>query len=442
MRLSGLSSGAKLELVQLSKSAGVVSVALQLPESEVQSPAQARLTDKFPSTTTLWLLLRKFEAGVAGSQIKRNLTARAVPSAGAGAGRLFYEQPVLDIMGRQLSTFTDLQRTLSQLGFNSGSVLVKLTFKTTETPVEEAMSQIQQYFEDVDPQPTPPETAPSSSVALESAKEPVKPEWLEDEQMQDVQATIPASTVKSPTTDSPTDSASTQPPPISPTTTVSSRPLSVFRPPTSPKPPPPDTDSDYTPTIEHAQTHQKLLMQESRNKRLPTDAELAAKQATQIEELSSIQSVEIKIRFPDQSAVISKFGQGDTSASLYGFVRECLEESLRAEPFVLRNVGVRDKSGGVIPEGTKRLIIDLQLRGRVLVVFGWDEKVSEGVGGRKEVLRVDLRQQATEYVAPAVVGGDSGVEEGVKVDLGKKDAAGGEGGGKKIPKWLRGLGKK
>ena len=66
IRLSGLTSGAKLELVQLSKSAGVVSIALQLPDSESKGQPNARLTDKFPSSTTLWLVLRKFEAGVAG----------------------------------------------------------------------------------------------------------------------------------------------------------------------------------------------------------------------------------------------------------------------------------------------------------------------------------------------------------------------------------------
>ena len=446
--MSGLSSGAKLELVQLSKSAGVVNVALQLPPSEAASPAQARLTDKFPSTTTLWLLLRKFESGVAGPATKRNLTARGVPSTGAGAGRLYYEQPVLDIMGRQLSTFTDLQKTLSQLGFNSGSALVKLTFKTTETPLEEAMNQIQHYFDEADPPPPSTDPAASASVAAEPPKELVKPEWLEDEEMQDVQSTLHADTTQTPTTEAqpqpqPTDTEQT--PSEEPTTTVSDRPVSVYRPPTSSGPPAiKHNDSDYTPTVEHAQIHQKLLQQESRNKRLPTDAELAVKQKEQKEELSRIESVEIKIRFPDQSAVSSKFGQTDTSSTLYAFVRECLDQPFKSETFVLRNPGVRDKEGGVIVEGNKRLILDLQLRGRVLVVFGWDDKASASAKGKKEVLRADLRQQAREYIAPEVLGAADGQEEkGVKVDLGSKTESGEGGGSKgKMPKWLKGLGKK
>ena len=266
--------------------------------------------------------------------------------------------------------------------------------------------------------------------------------------MQDVQPTTTSSTTEDLATEQPqpTDTAatssSTTPPSAEPTTTISERPVSIFRPPTSSGPPATThNESDYTPTVEHAKIHQKLLQQESRNKRLPTDAELAAKQKEQREELSKIQSVEIKVRFPDQSAVSSKFGQTDTSSSLYSFVKECLEDKLKAEPFVLRNPGVRDKDGGLIVEGKKRLILDLQLRGRVLVVFGWDDKASASVKGEKEVLRADLRQQAREYIPPDVSGVTAGEEEkGVKVDLSsKKDS--GEGGGikGKMPKWLKGL---
>ena len=45
LRLSGLTSGAKLELVQLSRSPSVVTVALQLPESEVRGAPSGRILD-------------------------------------------------------------------------------------------------------------------------------------------------------------------------------------------------------------------------------------------------------------------------------------------------------------------------------------------------------------------------------------------------------------
>jgi tether containing UBX domain for GLUT4 len=149
IRLSGLSSGAKLELVRISQSPSPVSVALQIPNSEVSDPSKARLTGKFPSTTSLWIVLRKFESDTPSL----NFTARGTPLTTANlgaAGRLFYESPVIQIMGRELSSFTDMQMTLRDLGYNSGSVLLRLSFKLTEKPLEEAMLEISRYFKDVE----------------------------------------------------------------------------------------------------------------------------------------------------------------------------------------------------------------------------------------------------------------------------------------------------
>ncbi|KAI4131652.1 MAG: hypothetical protein LQ347_002880, partial [Umbilicaria vellea] len=82
-----------------------------------------------------------------------NITARGAPNitnGESGAGRLFYETPVVQIIGRELSSFMDLQKTLAQLGFNSGSVLLRLSFRLSETPLEEAMGEIDQYFKSVE----------------------------------------------------------------------------------------------------------------------------------------------------------------------------------------------------------------------------------------------------------------------------------------------------
>ena len=83
-RLSGLVSGAKLQLVQSSRSPSVVKVALQLPTED----NSARLEDRFPSNTPLWLILRKFEDGVAGNTTRLNLTERSAPSTETGSGYL------------------------------------------------------------------------------------------------------------------------------------------------------------------------------------------------------------------------------------------------------------------------------------------------------------------------------------------------------------------
>lgn len=444
IRLSGLSSGAKLELVQLSKSAGVVSVALQLPESEAQGVPNGRLTDKFPSTTTLWLVLRKFESIAPGS---KNLTAKGAPSTGTGAGRLYYQQPVIQIMGRELASFTDLQKSLAQLGFNSGSTLLRLSFRLTETPLEEAMVEIQGYFDSVSTQAPPAQTqqgppptdlmASGNTTGLENTSVGSQPAEQTDSAPTTEPTIVP--TVISSTSESqvPTQLRS------------GDRPVSVFAPPTGSTPSAALTsyrDSDYTPTVEHAQIHQKLLQQSSLNKRLPTDAELAAQAASEQEKWDAVQDVEVKIRFPDQSAVSAKFGRDDTSATLYSFARSCLEERFQTEAFLLRNPGIRGK-GEIIPDDDKKLLIrHLKFKGRILVVFGWDDqKASMAARSARQVLKIGLRSQAQALTAPEIPSLDASEEEkGIKVNVGKGDegAEGSGDGKKKMPKWLKGLGGK
>ncbi|KAJ9655550.1 hypothetical protein H2198_005641, partial [Neophaeococcomyces mojaviensis] len=192
--------------------------------------------------------------------------------------------------------------------------------------------------------------------------------------------------------------------------------------------------------------HQKLLQAESRNRRLPTDAELAAQEKERAEKLAQITSVEIKIRLPDQSAFSGTFTQSDTGADLYRLVRQALIPGLRGEEFVLRNPGIRGKDEIVPDDERKKLISNLGLKGRVLVVFGWDEKASPQVRATKEVLREDLRASAKDYVPTEIQGiaGEENEDKGTKVNLGKKpdDASGQEEGKRKLPKWLKGLGKK
>ncbi|KKY29036.1 putative ubx domain-containing protein [Phaeomoniella chlamydospora] len=471
IRLSGLSSGAKLELVQLSKSPSVVSVALQLPESAAQGLPNGRLTDKFPSTTTLWHVLRKFEAGVAGGggASGKNLTARSVPviqQGGSGEGALYYEQPCINIMGRELSTFTDLQKTLGQLGFNSGSTLLRLNFKTTETPMHEAMEQITEYFksleDDFRPPPSQPATTseppPSNEAATTSTpREPT--EAGNDTPMTDA-----------PSTDS---TIPDQPPSTPPSPSLTSRPVQIFAAPTSSTPSAASftthNASDYVPTVEHAQAHQRLLQQSSRNVRLPTDSELEAQAQAAREKLASVASIEIKIRFPDQTSIVATFAQSDTAKELYNFVRECLDPSVQSEPFVLKYPNTStgplaaSRPGGqstvpvtplsdstTSPSSHPKLIQDLALKGRTLMTFFWDpEKTSPEARMKRTVLKPELRSEAKEIEVKDIgaTSKDKDEDKGVRVDLSGKGADDGkEGkdgrGAKKVPKWLKLPGKK
>ncbi|KAK2753599.1 hypothetical protein FQN54_007376 [Arachnomyces sp. PD_36] len=443
IRLSGLSSGAKLELVQLSRSPSVVSVALQLPESEAQGAPNGRLMDKFPSTTTLWLVLRKFEAGVAGNAAKRNLTARGVPSTdngSSGAGRLYYQTPVVQVMGRELSSLTDLQKSLGQLGFNSGSALLRLSFRTTEQPLEEAMEGIDSYFKSVDDEqgttggiatPAPNEDTPMSEAEPSATPQSSSVETPSMEPEQPPEQSHPPEQA---TTETPTVSLSDDP--------SQARPVTIYAPPSSTTPQSaqvPYNENDYIPTIAHAKTHQRRLNESSRPVRLPTDAEIAAQESSNQEKLAGIHEVEVKFRFPDQSQIVSKFGQEDTTQTLYGFVRSCLEPSIAGEKFALSSATANRGQTTIVDTDQKYLIRDLGMKGRVLVNFSWDAGAAlKARTSGAQVLKTELRSQAKDIKVqePAYVA----TEEDNTIEERKPPEK--KGGGKGVPKWLKLPGKK
>jgi tether containing UBX domain for GLUT4 len=460
-RLSGLSSGAKLELIQLSKSPSVVTVALQLPQSEAQGASNGRLLDKFPSTTTLWLVLRKFEAGVAGNGSTRNLTARAAPatdSGNNGTGRLYYQTPVLQVMGRELSDFSDFQKSLAQLGFNSGNVLFRLSFRTTQQPFEEAVAMIDKYFESLgeeDKVGIPAETA----VPATSVNEPA-------------QLSEPAATTQADLMDTQDDITQPTELPVSEVQTeavpplVSDRPVTVYKPPTNTTPRSALTsynEEDYVPSIEHAKSHQGRLNQLSKNVRLPSDKEIAEKAAAEQERLAAITEIDVKVRFPEQSQVVAKFKQTDTGSTLYTFVRGCLNAKFANEKFLLVVFGAAAKqprtgpggSSQTIPDSDQQYLIkDQGLRGRVLVNFTWIDKnqasAMTAATRTTTLLKPELSNQAQDIRIPTVPGvveedtkdkpsllnrsGMKGEEEG-----GSKSQGGKKGG---VPKWLKLPGKK
>lgn len=445
IRLSGLSSGAKLELALLSRSPSVVSVALQLPESEAHGQPAGRLIDKFPSSTTLWLILRHFESKAS----HRNYTARAktqTETGENGAGRLYHEAPVLSIMGRELTSFTDLQKTLAQLGFNSGSVLLRLSFKVSGTPLEEAMDQIDRYFKSAQknekagahatsmttsetiPGPVEP-IAPNGDTKTKTSPEPASPPT------EDIQHTITPDTPQNP-------AGPTSPEPVASTITgPGQRPMHVFRPPESSTPRAAQqafNEKDYEPTIAHAKLHQARLQGSGRNKTLLSDKELAESESAKAQRTAEIKEITIKIRFPDQSAASATFNNLDTARTLYDFTKGLLANE--DEPFLLHFRSA--KGPQPIPRNsTEKLISELGLSGSTLVNVLWDEGASPDARA-KPVLKQDMLAQAKELEIPNIpeIEAPEPVSQGpsmeTRKDIGKSDSKGGR------PKWFKGLGKK
>lgn len=464
-RLSGLSAGAKLQLTQASRSPSVVSVALQLPEDE----GGTRLSDKFPSNTSLWLVLRKFEEGVAGAtQAKLNFTQRGVPSSSTGAGRLLYQQPCLNVMGRSLETFADLQKTLAQLGFNGGSVMMRLNFKNSERPLEEAMAEISQYFEATDTkQPAATESSRGAHAMdhadLSGSLNTTTPEVQasapdpdlatanspnEDAQMVDgptaqpVESDVLASSSEGPLRPQTESQASEEPP------SSKSNGFSVYLPPSSSTPAAAlqdENDSVFEPGIEAAKVHQAALQRASRNTRLLSDKELEEQEAKRQEKMASVQRVGIRVRYPDQSMVETAVSASETAAELYGRVRETLRHP--AEAFELRYVGAQGHRA-LPDDGSRRLVRDLGFSGKVLVTLVWAQEAAAAARTEPSLadeFRVQAKELKVELAAQGQSGGGDGQAAGQKVADGKDGAGGAKGKGgdreAKLKKFL-GFGKK
>lgn len=359
-------------------------------------------------------------------------------------------------MGRELSTFTDLQNSLAQLGFNNGNVLLRLSFRRTEEPLEMAMVKIQDYFKTVeDEMATETATQEKSASQPAQSSEDAKPQpptagdettgaapagpKEEEEGSQPVPQVAPAF------------SASSNEPAVDSTT--ASRPMTVFSPPSSSIPQSAQVEyneSDYLPSVEHAQAHQRRLNATSKPTRLPTDAEIAAKARAEEERVAFIQEVDVKVRLPDQSQLVAKFGQQDTGKSLYDFVRSCLTESFVREKFFLAlfptpgNLGSK-KAQNVVPDSDRSLLIkDLGMVGRVLVSCSWDASVSSSAAqeSKTSLLRPELRSQAQQLKVEqpadivdsgATVAGGSGQQQPQQKPARKPGA---------LPKWLKLPGKK
>ncbi|CAI6341452.1 unnamed protein product [Periconia digitata] len=422
IRLANLAQGARLELVQASRSPTVITVALQLPDQ--------RLTKKLPNNISLWEILRQFESQPGHNF---NFTQRGVPemssNGASGAGRLNYEMPVITVLPdhKKYATFGELQKTLSQLGFDSGSALLKLSYQNSGTPLEEAMTQITQYFKSSEPAATSgahaqtaSQTAsvPNPDARIEDSTATVAgqttrlnepdPSSLDvdmdrDNEPSEDAASAPAepsaetSNAVSTTEAVPSTTTSSPPPPSS----TNSRNIQVFAAPTSTTPQAARqsyNEADYVPTVEHAKSHQASLNSRTRNTRLLSDKELAdlAQERTQKQTQTQEKGGKIRLRFPDGALVESTITKLDTAATVYDIATSVLDPNLASQPFQLLR---RDPDNPVrlaaLPRDPKtRLFADAGLGNSEMLTFRWDEAASPQARGTRNVLSAEWQRKA------------------------------------------------
>ncbi|CAN8098885.1 unnamed protein product [Discula destructiva] len=459
-----LVAGAKLELVVKSKTTSVVNIALRLPEPEAQNVPGGRLTDRFRSDTTLWKMLRHFEAKGAPSGKALNFTDRGVPQTSngtqAGSGQLYYEMPVLRIMNREVASLLDFQKTLSQLGLDAGSQMIQLSFKSTEQTLGDAMAEISQFFKEKEEEAEATATANQSAPAPEvpapesSAPKVSEPSASTDEmeteadqphhseggpaQEETVEATQPVQPIGGAEDAMEVDESAASPHDVL-------KPVGIFSAPTNATPVAATVefpDHYYTPTVAHAQAHQQKLLESAVNRRLKSDAELEAEAQAEEAKIAAVKTITVKVRFPDQTSAEWKLGPDDTGATLYKAVRSVMANDVA--PFKLVLPGPPTVSSHVKDDASVKytLIKGYRLSGRVLVNLVWEDAVPQDVK-KSAFLKPEFVSQAKKVEVPDIPVVDEPEPSQPQAAPPKAQASGeSSGSAKKVPKWLKGLGGK
>ena len=358
----------------------------------------------------------------------------------SGSGQLYYETPVLNIMGREYSTFVDFQKTLSQLGYNSGNVLIRLAYKTTDQTLYEAMDQIGQFFKEVEEE----KEMKQAPAATEDTKqpEPTGTDATSDTPMTDAQpepSKNPEPQASVPDSQEPQSSTTGPEHSDRPGEKDPYRPVNVFLAPSGTTPAAalaPVSETDFTPSIAHAQMHQTRLQEHSRNKRLLSDKELEERAAAQAAKFAAVKSVLIKVRFPDNTSSEWEAGPAETGRFLYQAVRHVMANSDQAFRLVLPGAKtvIQDEDG---PKHS--LIKGYKLSGRVLVNLVWDDSVKPDVR-KQPFLKSSVARQGQAVKVPEVPKGEQEDASPLPAPEPKKEKSD-DGGGKKMPKWFK-LGKK
>ena len=373
--------------MQKSNSPSVVSIALDVDGK--------RFTKKLPSDMALWQVLRQFENAQGGL----NVTGRASPKSSSG-GQLYYEAPLVNIMGREYSALEELQKTLSQCGINSGSMVLRVSFRQTDKTLHEAMEELSQYLKDIEPE-GPIEEVVNNPVAAggsaavkedESSSEAAQSEIVVEEDKTDA-ATV---TTVEPSTSS--DAMDVDKPSAIPNTADHLQPTGIFSAPSSSTPVAAtirEDDSVYEPTIAHAQLRQQQLLARAQNTRLKSDAELAADAAEEAAKLAKVTKVDIKVRFPDQTSAQWTISPVHTGAFLYQAIRGVMAHP--SQPFKLTRSGPMT----AVQDDDKTLVAGYRLKGRELLNLSWEETAS-AEARKAPFLKSSVASQAQAVVVPEV----------------------------------------
>jgi tether containing UBX domain for GLUT4 len=447
IRAAGLTQGAKLELVVKSKTPTAVTVALRLPPSEAAlGIPNNRVSAKVRSDTPLWRLLRHLEEADGAKQKGLNITARGVPrtshtgaattgsttaaAVGSGSGQLYWETPVLKLAGRELASVRDFRKTLSQVGIDTGSQLIVLEFRTSDTTLQEAMETVQTQLEKTDADVAAIQaavvamTAAVAPEALAQAAASTEPATTGNAAALALEESTPepkaaeAPQPLAPAAAEPMDVDGTSSSSSAPQTALDLQPVQVWSPPKANAGMPAaaslrwtkEPESAFAPSIAQMKAHQRQLEEAGRNKRLKSDEELEEETREREAKAAAVNRIDIRIRFPDGYTVMWSFANGTTGATLHAAVRSVLHPAVKYQAFRLSPPMSRDEIQDRSGSAKDDLVRGYGMRGGILVNFRRGENVPAPPAGQPYV-KPEVAALARDIVIPQVAADEDEVEE-------------------------------
>ncbi|KAF8245341.1 hypothetical protein K440DRAFT_651668 [Wilcoxina mikolae CBS 423.85] len=431
VRLTGLSPGAKLDLVQTASTSAAISVVLRTVDPVEQ------LSGSFPPTTNIWGILRSFEQDARNAgRSNVNITERCAPSPGAGSGRLLYQMPAVRVANRELSKFDELRTTLQDLGC-SGRELLVLRFLPTEIPYEDALMEIAGFPTEtaVETGSSTPPSEPQKAVEKPSDVDTVMSETSQPPEVEESTQPANEATVPEPverTSETPKPPASEEPAlPVEPK-------IAVYQPSSSATPAAAAfdvPDSAFDIGIAELKKIKESYHIAAQPQRLLSDKEIAEKEAAYRQEMEKISVLRIKVRFPDGYTSQQELDGKCTARDLYIQIRSTLRHP--NEPFILM-IPPRD----VIKDDARRLTIDLKLRSGASLHLAWNKEASEKAKN-EPALKEELVKASKELPKPTPPSNTDYTDTDKDDDKGKgkrKDDSGSSKGARgDIEKKLKGL---
>ncbi|KAH8149043.1 uncharacterized protein LAJ45_07019 [Morchella importuna] len=291
----------------------------------------------------------------------------------SGAGRLLYEVPAVRVANREFVGVAEMQTTLVGLGLREGRVAIVVGWRSSEVPLEVALEEIESVApragEEVE-EVLPPAAAaaPKQRVGGEGPKEAAAAKG--DVEMGEAAAVVEGAAVEVPVG----AEGAPQGDENAPASGELEKPtVSVYRPSDS------QTlaaaqinvpETAYEIGINEAKIIQSHLKKAAIGRRLPSDKEIEEKEAAALAVVEKVQTLVIKVRFPDGYISEQTLQAKHTAQDLYDTIRTTLRHPL--EPFTLV-IPPRLP----IPESRQRLTIDLRIRSGATVHLTWDGSASK-----------------------------------------------------------------